>query len=508
MLKYSVIWLLATSVVCLAGNNFWNMDKFDLYKLKRSYYIADEEDRYVGHRIELTAGEIVVNDRLMKLKGDEIRAGIANSSTFIPSDHIFNELKRINSSEIFDILKRMPKGGILHAHDTAVCSADFVIKVTYRKNLWQCEDPTTKAWQFIFSRTAPPDTPTCQWKLTANERTRLGEKKYNSILRSQLSLYNTNAIVEDRDVDTVWRKFSAIFGVNFGILTYAPVWKDCYTQFLREMHDDKVQYLELRSTLPQLYDLDGKTYDELAVMQIYQEATEEFKMQNPTYIDSKIIYAPVRAGLSKTQIQQLLNTAVKLHKAYPDFLAGFDLVGQEDKGLPLIDFAEEILKLPKSLKFFFHAGETKWFGMTDNNLLDAVLLGTKRIGHGYAVLKHKRVLEEIKQHKIAIEICPISNQVLGLVDDYRNHPGSILLAHNEYPIVISSDDPSFWEATPLTHDFFMAFLGLAPASGDLRMLKQLALNSITYSAMSDAEKVTAKRLWNTEWKKFIDSFNA
>lgn len=71
-----------------------------------------------------------------------------------------------------------------------------------------------------------------------------------------------------------------------------------------------------------------------------------------------------------------------IKKAYPSFVAGFDLVGHEDKGTALKIFAEQLL--PESqMKRFFHAGETDWYGLkTDENLIDAVLLNTTRIGHG------------------------------------------------------------------------------------------------------------------------------
>ena len=51
----------------------------------------------------------------------------------------------------------------------------------------------------------------------------------------------------------------------------------------------------------------------------------------------------------------------------PDFFIGFDLVGQEDLGRPLIDFAEDLLwaKNHTGLHFFFHAGETNWQGKLD-----------------------------------------------------------------------------------------------------------------------------------------------
>lgn len=37
---------------------------------------------------------------------------------------------------------------------------------------------------------------------------------------------------------------------------------------------------------------------------------------------------------------------------------GFDLVGQEDLGKPLVNFIPELMKLPVDANYFFHAGET------------------------------------------------------------------------------------------------------------------------------------------------------
>lgn len=131
-------------------------------------------------------------------------------------------------------------------------------------------------------------------------------------------------------------------------------------------------------------------------------------------------------------------------------------------------------------------------------------MGSQRIGHGYALSKHPKLIDLVKRNDIAVEVNPISNQILKLVDDYRNHPASVLLAQN-VPVVISSDDPSFWEASPLSHDFYMAFLGIASRQSDLRVLKKFAMNSILYSTLDGLEQQEALMKWQTQWDKFIEN---
>ena len=69
---------------------------------------------------------------------------------------------------------------------------------------------------------------------------------------------------------------------------------------------------------------------------------------------------------------------------------GFDLVGHEDSLKPLIHYLVPLKRFVERQKeegldipFIFHAGETLGDGTAaDMNLYDAILLGTKRIGHG------------------------------------------------------------------------------------------------------------------------------
>lgn len=108
--------------------------------------------------------------------------------------------------------------------------------------------------------------------------------------------------------------------------------------------------------------MDHNEYTEEDILEIFIEATEEFKRENPLFIGSKVIYAPLKA-VTKSKIEYYIEVVRKLHAKYPQFLAGFDLVGQEDTVPGIFTFVEQILK------FFFHAGETNWFGSIDENLV-------------------------------------------------------------------------------------------------------------------------------------------
>uniref|UniRef100_A0A182JEX0 Adenosine deaminase n=1 Tax=Anopheles atroparvus TaxID=41427 RepID=A0A182JEX0_ANOAO len=476
---------------------------YDDFVRQRAEFLAREQDRGLGSDLRLSADEQRLNRYVMHLKQQELAKGVENPYELVSARHFFEMLDRINDSPLFKLIQRLPKGGVLHAHDTAIGSTELIVKATYHEHLWQCGDfPRADGDplpSYRFARAKP--TGEGKWRLVADIRAENGNEAYDGAIRKMFTLYTRDPLNAHRDINDVWRKFMALFICFEPMVTYKPVWEEYFYGCLEELLADNVTYLEFRGLLPPVYDLDNRKYTPEEIVQMYVDASERFLRAHPQFLGVKFIYAPLRFCDDRT-FDGYLTLVQKLHERFPRFIAGFDLVGQEDLGRPHTDFNERLLRLSPDINFFFHAGETNWSGRADENLIDAILLGTKRIGHGFAALKHPVVLEEIKKRGICIELNPISNQVLKLVQDFRNHPGAFYFS-DDYPVVVSSDDPSFWCASPLSHDFYVAFVGLASARADLRLLKKLALNSIEYSAMGGVEKASARQKWTAAWDAFV-----
>ncbi|XP_011693439.1 PREDICTED: adenosine deaminase CECR1-like [Wasmannia auropunctata] len=464
----------------------------------RRRLILDEKRLSLGGELELSPIEARANQVLMRAKSREIYDGFITGNSFLPSRNFMEVIPKIEESEVFKILRDMPKGAVLHAHESAIASLEYRLNLTYRENLYVCDENSTLRLKFF--NTSDSD---CNWQLLSDVRKDPAQTDdINERIMRSLTMVTENPKSVYATVDKAWQKFDSIFRFMKPLVSYRPNYEDLYYRNLQELYDDNVMYAEIRSTLSSLYDLHGNAYGPMEMVQLHKDITDRFMKDHPDFIGAKMIYAPPR-GVDQARVDYYLKTLVQIKKFYPDFVAGFDLVGQEDKGKPLIEFADKLNAVDPGIQFFFHAGETNWNGAsTDMNLFDAFLLNTKRIGHGYALTKHPLLWKIAQRLNIAVEVCPISNQVLSLVEDMRNHPAASLFASGS-PVVVSNDDPGLWGAKGLTYDFYEAFMGIMSANSDLRSLKQLAINSLTYSSMNRREKWNALQQWQIRWDNFV-----
>lgn len=220
--------------------------------VKKQYASSFENDVVLNDR------ELLANEIIMKLKKKAIQQGLDDPSTFTPSRHIFNVMDQMEAAPLFQIIQKMPKGGVLHAHDTALCGSDYIVNITYRENLWQCTDNhTDDIVEFKFSIENPASLSissssdlSCNWMLVSEARKLIGEERYDKYVRSLFTLFTDTPQTTYKDINVIWSKFQDIFDLLLPIVTYEPVWKEYFKQALRELYNDGVQYLEFRGVLP------------------------------------------------------------------------------------------------------------------------------------------------------------------------------------------------------------------------------------------------------------------
>ncbi|KAK0049800.1 adenosine deaminase 2 [Biomphalaria pfeifferi] len=466
------------------------------YKEARQAFIDEEKAMRVGAKLVLNANEQLVNTFLMNLKNETIQQSIWTNTPYPPSVSFFKSKPWIDNSTIFQVIKRMPKGGGLHLHDTALASLDWVVKsLTYTPNLYtKVIDGRYPQRRYKIADTHPES----DWQSVSDLRKSFNDSaEFDKRLVREMTIWVENPFLAYPSINDVWTKFETYFTTIYDLVGNLTNMRLYLEESLQEFYDDGVQYMELK-TVPWVDSNGNDVTDDYVEM--VQEVANSFKQQHPDFIGVKVILAGRR---SQSQQADVVNRTLALMKKFPDLVKGFDLLQQEDNTHMTYDFINDLLKSDHSVvSYFFHAGETDWTQWVDLNLIDSVLLNASRIGHGFAAYHHPKVLEAIIKKGIAIELNPISNQALGLVYDLRNHPGAFLLA-NGAPVVVSSDGNPVWFANPLSHDFYMAFMGLGAVYDDLKLLKQLAMNSITYSAMTSAEKVDALAKWQNKWNTFI-----
>ena len=154
---------------------------------------------------------------------------------------------------------------------------------------------------------------------------------------------------------------------------------------------------------------------------------------------------------------------------YP-FIIGLDLAGEEDAGRPMSDYAEFFMSdevLGSGLQLFLHCGESLRFD--NDSVLDAFLFGAQRLGHAFNLYRYPKVQELLAERGTAIEVCPVSNCLLGYAHDLRLHPGQNYF-HEKIPIVLCSDDALYLEDDPLTEDYFAVILAWDLSIAEIRAL--------------------------------------
>ncbi|RDW94438.1 metallo-dependent hydrolase-2 [Coleophoma crateriformis] len=479
-------------------------------------------------------------------------AGESSTGKRSEGAHFLGNVDTINQTELFKITRAMPKGAHLHIHFNACLPARFLIQharkipTMYIKSSLSladfardrrnqtCLDKTRiqfnvstkedaiKANAALSPEKAPslgniwsPDYVPNHWQSYQEFAKGFpgGIKAMEDWLVSKCLISEEQAHGSTQSTHGIWAQFNFRTQFMKGLFSYESAFRAYTRACVIDFAEDNIQYAEIRPNFMannsvKKDDASG-SYDNFETLEIIREeyfnAVDEIKKRGDYFGGLKVIYCHPRI-FSPPQVVKALEECLAMKLKRPEFICGFDLVGEEEMGNELRIFTKEFLDFQQNCKkagvdipFLFHCGETlESGGKTDGNLYDAILLNAKRIGHGYSLAQHPLLMEIFKKKGMAIEACPISNEVLGLTSTVAGHHLHQLLANN-IPCTLNSDNGTFYRSS-LSHDFYQAMIG----SENMTLLgwKQLAQWSLEHSCMDvhDKEQVTA--VWQHKWDEF------
>ena len=461
--------------------------------------------------------------------------------------------RTVETTKSWQIVRRMPKGALLHAHFDAMIDTDWLIDqvlategmvMMAHQGLSSAEARENAFISFQYTKTTPKDF-TSIWsdnyldkqlvpvKAAADTYPKDGKNGFRTWLESRCAITQEESLNHHHGVDAIWRKFQSTFPILGSMIFYEPIFRVAVQRLLHQLLEDGLRWVDFRIAFVFKYrrenhDEPEATYDEF--FNVFREEVKKFQAteEGKRFWGCRFIWTTLRR-LGKKEIVESMKQCISMKSAHPDLIAGFDLVGQEDMGRSLADLTPELFWFRKrcvenqvDLPFFFHAGECLGDGdETDQNLFDAILLGTRRIGHGFSLYKHPLLMEMVKQKKILVESCPISNEVLRLTSSIKAHPMPALLAKG-VTVALCNDDPVVLGhgRNGVTHDFWQALQGWDNLG--LEGLGSLAENSVRYAAYTpdqitkewnkdikdgvfgDGIRASRLRDWSAEWNKFCE----
>lgn len=394
-------------------------------------------------------------------------------------DHYLSNKGLIDRTKIFKLARRAPKGAHLHIHFNACLQPSVLLDVASemdhmyitsdlpllntlsRNNHRRCKIQFSimalRASQGNLFDPSYRDRSPMKFSEFLEEFPRHypGEDAM-TWLQEKLVFREEEAHDALQTVGGAWEAFNTRTQMMKGLFNYEKAYRTYTRRCLEDFVKDNIQYAEVRPNFMdtnQVWTDDGaRKIDNVGIMEMIMDEYDRFQAETGDYFGGlKIIYCCPRSWPNE-KVAGGLRECLEFKKKWPLWIAGFDLVGEEGKGKPLSAFVPEFLRFQEDCRgagvevpFLFHCGETLEAGSeTDENLLDALLLGSRRIGHGFALARHPYVMERMKKEGICLEVCPISNEVLGLTPRASGHSVYNLLA-NDVHCTVSSDNGTLFK---------------------------------------------------------------
>eukprot|EP00656_Telonema_subtile_P026091 TRINITY_DN28078_c0_g1_i1.p1 TRINITY_DN28078_c0_g1~~TRINITY_DN28078_c0_g1_i1.p1 ORF type:complete len:533 (-),score=106.28 TRINITY_DN28078_c0_g1_i1:31-1629(-) len=454
------------------------------YTSARAELVSASHSLSFDSGITLTPLEQQAADALLKIRNQD-------AVQYDPRQQYHPQQQAIESSDLFKILKQMPKGALLHVHSLG--SIDNSVAALQRPDCYVAYSPNfiTAGLKLAFNTSGPPPAieNASAWGLCTNQSPSFSA--FEQRVREAM-LFTSPELSMSKTF--MWELFDSTIGLATTSLLYAPHWENVSCAAFTELAQDGVSHVELRLQTETAFLAANGT--KLAIDDLIDAYLSGVR-SCATGIDSISFVMALLRFEDEAIMERALQETVRLRQKYgPDVILGFDIDDEEDRFNTIAYYAPEFVQF--NLSFFFHAGETRRDLHGLDNVYSALALNASRVGHGFSLRENPSLQRVMAERGTGLEVCPLSNQILRLVTGLDDHPAYGFAAAG-VPLSLSPDDPIIYGYTGVTPDYTSAMWAW---NLTLPWIKQAAMNSMI-TAAGPASHPEAMQAWEVKWDSWV-----
>lgn len=208
--------------------------------------------------------------------------------------------ERMERSKLWTIIRRMPKGALLHCHLEAMVDLDWVLEKAFDtegmhiyafKGLATAADRHKAPFFFAYAETSAasdasiwaesyPSESLVPLAVAAETFPDGGKGGFVKWVKSRCTITEAESLKHHHGINDVWRKFTSTFPILSSLLCYEPIFRPFVRQMCQHLLNDGVRWVELRAAFVHPYRREkSATVDEdyHGLFQALEEEIEKFK---------------------------------------------------------------------------------------------------------------------------------------------------------------------------------------------------------------------------------------
>jgi adenosine deaminase CECR1 len=239
--------------------------------------------------------------------------------------------ERMEKSKLWQIVKKMPKGTLLHCHIEAMVDIDWALEEGFNTEgiavvadgpLVDEHTRRKTGFSFVYSKNAN-DVSLWSSDYTANTPVPInvaadsfpdgGKKGFIEWIRSRVTITASEHLSHHEGPNEVWRKFMSCFPILGSLIYYEPIYRKFVRKMFKTLLDDGVYWVDMRSAFYTPYRSTGQENwdpDFFNMLDHLSDELEKFKKseEGKDFWGARMIWTTIRQFDKKAVIESMLTS--------------------------------------------------------------------------------------------------------------------------------------------------------------------------------------------------------